>query len=553
MSCDSRRRRAWRALAHTDQVARRVLPEDAETLLRQAYEDAHEVGATGDPDHELCRTAELMNRMRWLTGEVPAHTGDDPRFGVPIPRSARSRAGYAAAMDRLDELEGRAPMSRPVRLGAARARYPGADVALLDLPMGKAAREAVRVLTADGMRPMVAGGAVRDGVLGKVPKDIDIEVYGGDRERLVRSLRRLGPVDEVGRAFGVFKVAVPGEDEPLDVSLPRRDSKTGDGHKGIAVQVDADLTPAEAAQRRDLTFNAMTWDPELRVVVDYYDGRADLAAGRIRHVHESFSDDPLRALRAARFSSAYAGRLDPETADLCRGLKTEYATLPEERLQGEWDKLVRGKSPSNGIRALHEMGWDEFTPELATWRVAAEHHGTRAAVIADRHGLAGDQRAQHVYAAITAGMGPDGARRFLASVGEARMRGDLVTRVVNVVREQDLPRSSSPADPVAVRALARRLAPATVRDWARHQETLGETDARPWVARAEALGVADAPEKRIVEGRDILPNVRHGVKPGPWTGQMVVDAAVAQENGEFRDRDGAAAWIAARLRADGLA
>ena len=554
MSCDSRRARAWKALAATGRVTSRVDSADAERLLRTAYLTGRAEGPSEGPldeDYDRARTGALMRRMQYLTGEVPAHGKDDPDLGVPVPVSGAARHGYAASLDVLDQLEGTRPPTDPqVRLALGQHRYPGAEVTVTDLPLNPEVQKVIDRFAARGMSARPAGGAVRDHELGKRAKDVDVEVYGGDEQKVRAVLAQCGPYEEVGKAFGVFKLPVAGEDEPLDVSMPRKDSKSGEGHKGVVVEVDGSMDPREACKRRDLTFNAMLHDPEFGVTVDYFGGRRDLAEGRIRHVDESFRDDPLRAQRAARFAAVYDGRLEPETAQMCRSLKGEYRTLPEERIQGEWDKLVRGKAPQSGIRALNDMGWDEFTPELAAHREQAQVSAGRAVAVADRAGLQGAARAQHVYSGICAPMGPEAGRRFLASVGETRMRDELTRKIVNVVREQDVPRTSAMDDP-QVRALARRLQPATVRDWARHQETLGNAVGARWAAKAETLGVSEAPEKRMVEGRDILPRVRKGVKPGPWTGQMVADAALAQENGEFRDREGARVWIEGRLRAAG--
>ena len=101
---------------------------------------------------------------------------------------------------------------------------------------------------------MLVGGCVRDAILnpGAAAKDIDVEVYGiTDPDRLARALMAVGPVTEAGKAFGVFKVRA-GQTE-VDVSLPRRESKAGAGHRGFAVIPDGDLGFAEASARRDFT------------------------------------------------------------------------------------------------------------------------------------------------------------------------------------------------------------------------------------------------------------------------------------------------------------
>ena len=115
----------------------------------------------------------------------------------------------------------------------------------------------VRDLDAAGYRALVAGGAVRDDLLGLEPKDFDIEVYGVSFDVLAEFLACYGRIDLVGRSFGVVKLTVSGG-RIYDFSLPRRDSKIGRAHRDFLATFDPDITPEEAASRRDFTINAMS-------------------------------------------------------------------------------------------------------------------------------------------------------------------------------------------------------------------------------------------------------------------------------------------------------
>src|SRR5512137_2700211 len=116
-------------------------------------------------------------------------------------------------------------------------------------------------LRAAGGKPYIVGGAVRDAFLGLPIKDYDVEVFGLPAERLEPVLAEHGRVDAVGQAFRVYKLSgVEGVEGAVDVALPRRDSKVGPGHRGIAVEGDPDLPVEEAARRRDFTMNAMLFD-----------------------------------------------------------------------------------------------------------------------------------------------------------------------------------------------------------------------------------------------------------------------------------------------------
>ena len=133
-----------------------------------------------------------------------------------------------------------------------------------------------------GGRALLVGGWVRDRALGIQSKDLDVEVHSLDEDRLAEILRRMGRVNVVGRSFGVYKLTVGAH--TLDVSLPRRDSKVGPGHRGIAISGDPHMGIVEAARRRDLTVNAMLYDPLTGETLDPHGGLVDLAARRLREV-----------------------------------------------------------------------------------------------------------------------------------------------------------------------------------------------------------------------------------------------------------------------------
>ena len=102
-----------------------------------------------------------------------------------------------------------------------------------------------------GGRALIVGGWVRDRLLGIDAKDLDLEVFGLSAERLRALLEPFGRVDTVGESFTVYKIA------DVDISLPRRESKIGRGHKGFRVEGDPQLSFIEAARRRDFTINAI--------------------------------------------------------------------------------------------------------------------------------------------------------------------------------------------------------------------------------------------------------------------------------------------------------
>ena len=216
-------------------------------------------------------------------------------------------------------------------------------------------------------RPRLVGGAVRDWLLGGQAKNFDVEVAGVDFESLRSALAPFGPTDVIGRSFGVVKVR--GDSGEHDFSLPRRESKTGAGHRGFSVEPDPTLSDTDAAARRDFTVNAIALDPFTGEVIDPFDGRADLRARVLRHTGPAFPEDPLRVLRAFQLAARLDFTVAPETAALCREMAPSFAELPVERVWGEWEKwAVQSVRPSRGLAVLEETGWIRHFPEVAALR-----------------------------------------------------------------------------------------------------------------------------------------------------------------------------------------
>lgn len=217
----------------------------------------------------------------------------------------------------------------------------------------------IAVIREAGGRVLVVGGGVRDALLGFAAKDLDLEVYGLSPEALRNAVSALVPVDLVGAAFGVLKV----RGVPIDISIPRRESKSGLGHKGFDVLSDGNMTHREAAARRDFTINAVGFDPQTGELIDPFEGAVDLQKKVLRHTSEKFAEDPLRVLRAMQFAARFDFDVAPETVALCRTIEPEG--LPNERIFEEWKKLIlRGIRPSRGLQFLRDCGWIRYYPEL---------------------------------------------------------------------------------------------------------------------------------------------------------------------------------------------
>src|SRR5262245_35528875 len=129
------------------------------------------------------------------------------------------------------------------------------DVRTRDPATNRAALAICRAVAAEGGRAHYVGGCVRDALLGDQASDLDIEVFGISPDRLAGLVGAIVPVKLVGASFGVLKT----HGLPIDVSMPRRERKTGPGHRGFAVDADPFLDDRSAAARRDFTINAIAW------------------------------------------------------------------------------------------------------------------------------------------------------------------------------------------------------------------------------------------------------------------------------------------------------
>ena len=211
-----------------------------------------------------------------------------------------------------------------------------------------------------GGRALLVGGCVRDTLMGTQPKDWDLEVYQLDAQRLREILDQFGPVNVVGEAFTVYKLG-----RHLDISIPRRERKSGRGHKAFVIEGDPQMSVADAARRRDFTINAILQDPLTGEVIDPFEGQRDIERKILRAVSaETFPEDSLRVLRAAQFASRFQFDIDAETVELCRTI--DLSDLPAERIWGELEKLLlQSPRPSVGLEWLRKLAaLEKLFPEI---------------------------------------------------------------------------------------------------------------------------------------------------------------------------------------------
>lgn len=442
-------------------------------------------------------------------------------------------------------------------------------------------------------RPRLVGGGVRDWLLGLPTTDYDVEVAGVDFESLHRVLAPFGATDVVGRNFGVIKLRHRGQE--YDFSLPRRESKTGAGHRGFAISPDPTLNDAEAAARRDFTINAIAYDPLADAIIDPHGGRADLQARVLRHTSEAFAEDPLRVLRAMQFAARFDFALAPETAAVCRQIADSYTELPVERIWAEWEKwAVKSIKPSRGLAVLAASGWLRHFPEIAalhgcqqdpTWHPEGDvftHTQCCLDALVQLPGWAETDRATRrrlMLAVLAHDFGKPATTQYAERRGQLRWispgheaaGGPLAAaflRRIGAPLELDAPvvalvvnhlahhhGQTTFTDP-SVRRLARRLHPATIDELAavmradshgRPPLLSSETHARidELMARAHTLALESAAPRPLLYGRHLI---NSGYQPGPGFKPVLAAAFEAQLDGAFADEAGGLAWLQNYLR-----
>jgi len=436
-----------------------------------------------------------------------------------------------------------------------------------------------------GGRALLVGGCVRDTLMGIAPKDWDLEVYNLAADRLREVLDQFGPVSVVGEAFTVYKL---GQD--LDVSIPRRERKSGRGHKAFVIEGDPSMSVAEASRRRDFTINAILQDPLTGEVIDPFQGRQDIERRVLRAVSaETFVEDSLRVLRAAQFASRFQFEIEPETVELCRTI--DLSDLPSERIWGELEKLLlQSTRPSIGLEWLHKLGaLEKVFPEIQSligvpqdpeWHpegdvfVHTQLTIDRARELIEE--LSYPRQVTVMLAALAHDFGKPATTEFID--GRLRSRGheeagvppaesfldrinvhtidgyNVRGQVVALVREHLKPgefyKKRDEVGEGAFRRLARRCEPDLLyrvakadslgrnADWVPREQWYG-SEAQEWfIERTRELEVEHRPPDPLLLGRHLI---ELGVEPGPAMGEITRAVYEMQLDGRVRSLEDAIA------------
>ncbi len=238
--------------------------------------------------------------------------------------------------------------------------------------MIKAAQRIVIKLRQHGHEALYAGGWVRDFLLDRKPKDIDIATSAHPEEVLKLFPHSTG----IGSRFGVVQVRMYGH--AYEVATFRSDAAYHDGRHPSSVTFSG---PKQDARRRDFTINGLFYDPEAGRLIDYVKGRADIKNRKIRTIgdpYERFHEDKLRMMRAVRFSCNLGFRITAETWKAIRELAPAILQVSGERIRDELTGILTGPEAGLGLEMLHESGLlEHILPEVEAMRGVLPCPGSR--------------------------------------------------------------------------------------------------------------------------------------------------------------------------------
>ena len=451
-----------------------------------------------------------------------------------------------------------------------------------------------RAINEAGGRALLVGGCVRDELMGAQPKDWDLEVYNLQAARLREVLDEFGSVNVVGESFTVYKLG-----QHLDVSIPRRERKSGRGHKGFVIEGDPSMSIADATRRRDFTINAILKDPLTGELIDPFNGQRDIDQRVLRAVSaETFAEDSLRVLRAAQFAARFQFDIESGTVALCREI--DLSDLPAERIWGELEKLLlQSQRPSIGVEWLLKLGAiEKLFPEIQSlidvpqdreWHPEGDVFVHTKLVIDRARELIDDlsypRQVTVMLAALAHDFGKPATTEFID--GRLRSRGheeagvpptesflnrinihtidgyNVREQVIALVREHLKPgefyKKRDEVGEGAFRRLARRCEPDLLyrvakadslgrnAEWVPREQWYDSAAQEWFIERSRALQVEQRPPDPILLGRHLL---ELGVQPGPRMGEITNAVYEMQLDGRVRDLEEAIAEARKILAAD---
>ncbi len=389
----------------------------------------------------------------------------------------------------------------------------------------------IETLRHAGYQALLAGGCVRDQLLGVSSSDYDVAT-DATPDQVHQLFRR---VLLVGAKFGVA-VVLKGKHQ-VEVATFRSDISYSDGRRPDKV---AFSSPREDALRRDFTINGMFYDPIHDEIIDYVGGQEDLRKRVVRTIgdpNERFAEDYLRMLRAVRFTVRLDFQLDPATAEAIQTHAGRIKTISGERILDELSKMLSRRSAPDALTLLAELHLaQEILPELfvaGLWKQA----------LGRVRMVAGEEDLLLAMGALLCGLDRKTISRVLRRWGGSNELRDCACWLAEHRNDWQNASDMSLAKIKRLRAnphFGRLLA------ISRHEETVSSDlpqAAEPLRVRAESVPGPDSLPRPLVSGSDLK---QLGLEEGPILGQIHRDLYEAQLNEEIHGREDAMA-LAGRL------
>jgi poly(A) polymerase len=392
----------------------------------------------------------------------------------------------------------------------------------------QAAIKIIKRLRRNGFQALLAGGCVRDMLLGQRAKDYDVATNAQPKEVIGLFRRTL----KVGAKFGVIIVLVA--DRQVEVATFRTEADYADGRHPGAVKF---ANAAEDAGRRDFTINGMFYDPLQKEVIDYVDGQADLRAKIVRTIGrpaERFSEDYLRMLRAVRFSTQLGFVIEPLTWSAICSNATKIIQISGERISIELEGILVNPNRASGASMLFDSGLaDAVFPGLSCQhrKTAIEVLGRLRKKVDFALALACFFAGCHTEFAI------EKCRVLKLSRSQTKHIKFLLTNRGRLLDER-----------MSLAGLKKILAEPYFWDLYELQRAIqkAEGSSKESTAslvnlrkRIKALGDVELRPKPLLNGHDLI---RLGAVPGPGLGQLKEELYIAQLEGKLQRPQEAREW-----------
>jgi poly(A) polymerase len=390
----------------------------------------------------------------------------------------------------------------------------------------EAAIKIVRRLRSNGFEALLAGGCVRDMLLGRAASDYDVATSAHPEDVMKMFKRTL----KVGAKFGVVIVLI--EDKKVEVATFRTESGYADGRHPATVEF---ANAAEDASRRDFTINGMFYDPLKREVIDYVSGQADLERKLIRTIgepDERFGEDYLRMLRAVRFSTQLGFAIEARTFSAICSNSKHITKISGERITMELEAILVSPSRSAGVSLLTESGLAEaifpgFSAEdtrfgikvLAQLRKKVDFALALAAFLAGSPGKFAIEKCE----VLKLSRNQTKLIKFLLET-----RGKLLDENMSLAKLKLIVSEPYFGDLYELqRAIQRaeRKSVAALVNLRKRMKALGDVELRP---------------KPLLDGHTLI---RLGAAQGPELGQLAEEMYIAQLEGKLQDKEQAEQWV----------